>query len=75
MDEQLDLLPLGTPVSVLLHLEQLVHRVTRLAPDMTPDCCLVLLGELALTGACLDRIEIRLQAEAVAHAKRFSLIA
>ena len=75
MDEQLSLLPMGTPVTVLNHLERLVHQVVRLSPDLTPNACLELLGELALTAACMDRIERQLELTAEAHARRFSLIA
>lgn len=75
MDEQLSALPFGSPITVLNHLENLVVRVTKLTPDMSPEQCIRLLGELALTGLCLEHIEADCLRRAQETARRFSLIA
>lgn len=51
------LFPFGSAATVLLHLERIQRRVTRLAPDIPPACCVRLLSELALLEAVMDTQE------------------
>jgi hypothetical protein len=72
-DEQLSLLPFASPGNLENHLAQIVTTLQRLAPDLTPLDCKLLLGELALLRMCLDSIErgVRLRVEHAAKRHGF----
>jgi len=74
-DPQLSLLPFASPGNVENHLAQLAVTIERLAPDLDPCECLLLLGELSLLRMCLDSIEHSVRSRVAAAAKRHALLA
>jgi hypothetical protein len=60
MDPQLSLIPLDSPALIALHTGSLLARIERIAPQLYPCQCRVLLGELALVSFCVDRLDLAL---------------
>lgn len=52
-----ELFPFLAPETVLAYCRQLERRILAIAPELSPDYCRHLLGELAITHVTLDRME------------------
>jgi hypothetical protein len=74
-DQQLSCLPFDSPSNVENHLAQIVVTLERLAPVLTQQDCLLLLGELSLLRMLVDRIEADARLRVGQQAKRLGISA
>lgn len=70
MEQQLSLMPFSSPDTVVNHLSQLVTRVTRLKPELGPERCNRLLGQVAIVATVLDAIQHEVEHLAAYYAKK-----
>ena len=72
--EQTSLFPLDSADTLVLHAEQFLARLRRLAPDCSTHERVLMLGQISLCMIALDSIEPGILNRVAEAARRFSLI-
>lgn len=74
-DVQLSALPFGSPDTVVLHYTRLLTRIAKTGPLLSPEECVRLLSECALTEQIVESMELAARWRVEHQAKRLGLLA
>lgn len=75
MDEQLSAMPFGSAETVVTHYTRLLTRIARISELLTPNECIRLLGEEALTERVVERMELDAKQRVERQARSIGLLA